>query len=121
MMALTASKDDLVGIDSRVDAILDAFGLRREADVIVGTPVQRGLSGGQKRRLSVASQVICAPKVLFLDEPTSGLDSVASFEIISHLRAVARANKVSWFLASLKADYDHRLDTPAVYEDIRSL
>ena len=63
--------------------------------MIVGTPVRRGLSGGQKRRLSVAGQLITGPKILFLDEPTSGLDSVASFEVMSYLKAIAKSNRVS--------------------------
>lgn len=66
-----------------------------QANLIIGTPIQKGLSGGQKRRVSVASQLITAPKILFLDEPTSGLDSVASYEVISYLKAIAKENKVS--------------------------
>ncbi|KAI9726812.1 MAG: hypothetical protein M1828_000668 [Chrysothrix sp. TS-e1954] len=75
---------------SRVDSLLQAFGLAEQADTLIGTPLRKGVSGGQKRRASVASQIISNPKILFLDEPTSGLDSVASFEIVSHLRKVAK-------------------------------
>lgn len=91
-MIRSVSKQD---IKSRVDLMIDAFGLREQRNMIIGTPIQKGLSGGQKRRVSVASQLISAPKILFLDEPTSGLDSVASYEIVAYLREVARANKVS--------------------------
>ncbi|KXX80484.1 ABC transporter G family member 15 [Madurella mycetomatis] len=67
---------------ARIDGLLDAFGLREQADTLVGTPLRKGISGGQKRRLGVASQLITGPKVLFLDEPTSGLDSVAGWEVL---------------------------------------
>ena len=78
----------------RVDDLLVAFGLHKQADTIVGTPIRRGISGGQKRRLTIASQLITAPKILFLDEPTSGLDSKASFEVIRYLKNVVIENKV---------------------------
>jgi ABC-type multidrug transport system ATPase subunit len=75
---------------ARVDKLLQAFGLADQANTLIGTPLRQGISGGQKRRTSVAAQIITNPKILFLDEPTSGLDSAASFEIISHLKTVAR-------------------------------
>ncbi|KAI4160043.1 MAG: hypothetical protein LQ342_006079 [Letrouitia transgressa] len=78
----------------RVDELLSAFGLQEQAHVIVGTPIRRGISGGQKRRLGIASQLITGPKVLFLDEPTSGLDSKASFEVVRYLKNVTRTHKL---------------------------
>ena len=79
----------------RVDILLTAFGLQQQAHTIIGTPIRKGISGGQKRRVSVASQLITGPKILFLDEPTSGLDSAASYEVISYVRNVARQYNVS--------------------------
>jgi len=79
----------------RVEGLLESFGLRNQADIIIGTPIKKGISGGQKRRVSVASQLVTAPKLLFLDEPTSGLDSAASWEVISFLKEVAKRNNVS--------------------------
>lgn len=84
---------------TRVENILYAFGLSRQADTFVGTPVLKGISGGQKRRLSVAAQLITSPSVLFLDEPTSGLDSAAAFEVVNFLRRVATDYKASGTLS----------------------
>lgn len=78
----------------RIQSLIDTFGLRQQADTLIGTPIRKGLSGGQKRRVSVASSLITAPKILFLDEPTSGLDSVASFEVISLLKKYAQQHQV---------------------------
>jgi len=80
-----------------VHQLLSSFGLQHQADSIVGTPIRKGISGGQKRRLSIASQLITAPKILFLDEPTSGLDSTASFEVIKYLKSMVRKHKVGSF------------------------
>ncbi|PHH83238.1 hypothetical protein CDD82_2849 [Ophiocordyceps australis] len=70
--------------------LLASFGLEEQAEQLVGVAFRKGISGGQKRRLSVASQLITGPKILFLDEPTSGLDSVASYEVISYISTLAR-------------------------------
>ncbi|KAF3917797.1 hypothetical protein ABW20_dc0104077 [Dactylellina cionopaga] len=78
----------------RIDALLSSFGLVSSQATLVGTPIRRGLSGGQKRRLGVASSLITCPKILFLDEPTSGLDSAASYEVISHLKNVCKRNNL---------------------------
>lgn len=78
----------------RVEELLTSFGLREQANTLVGTPIRKGISGGQKRRLSIASILITGPKILFLDEPTSGLDSTASFEVIRYLKKVVRQHKV---------------------------
>ncbi|KAG4032838.1 hypothetical protein MFRU_006g03010 [Monilinia fructicola] len=78
----------------RITGLLESFGLRNQAHTIIGTPIQKGISGGQKRRVSVASQLITGPKLLFLDEPTSGLDSAASWEVMSFVKEVAKRNNL---------------------------
>ncbi|KAJ5189084.1 Aminoacyl-tRNA synthetase class 1a anticodon-binding [Penicillium cf. griseofulvum] len=78
----------------RIQTLLEAFGIQNQANTLVGTPIRKGISGGQKRRVSVASQLITNPRVLFLDEPTSGLDSTASFEVMSYAKQLAQANNL---------------------------
>ena len=78
----------------RIEALIGAFGLQNQKDTLVGTPIQKGISGGQKRRLSVASQLITSPKILFLDEPTSGLDSQAAFEVMNFIKGITTEYKV---------------------------
>ncbi|KAJ1323031.1 ATP-binding cassette subfamily G (WHITE) member 2 [Microdochium nivale] len=78
----------------RIESLLTAFGLQGQANTLVGTPIRKGISGGQKRRLSVASQLITSPKILFLDEPTSGLDSAASLQVISFIKATAKEHNL---------------------------
>ncbi|KAH7032565.1 putative ABC transporter [Microdochium trichocladiopsis] len=78
----------------RIESLLKAFGLQHQANTLVGTPIRKGISGGQKRRLSVAAQLITNPKLLFLDEPTSGLDSAASLQVISFIKAIAKAHNL---------------------------
>ncbi|OJJ46798.1 hypothetical protein ASPZODRAFT_117642 [Penicilliopsis zonata CBS 506.65] len=78
----------------RVDDLIQSFGLQTQSDTIVGTPIKKGLSGGQKKRLSIASRLVTSPKILFLDEPTSGLDSALSLEVCSYLKKVGRRNNL---------------------------
>jgi ABC-type multidrug transport system ATPase subunit len=71
-------------IDDSVRDALDAVGLTDHADVRVGS-----LSGGQRKRASIAVELLTDPHVFFLDEPTSGLDPVTSAELITRLRRLA--------------------------------
>ncbi|KEF61061.1 uncharacterized protein A1O9_02626 [Exophiala aquamarina CBS 119918] len=77
-----------------VNSLITAFGLRDQQDTIIGTPIRKGISGGQKRRVSVASQLVTSPKILFLDEPTSGLDSAASYEVMKLISEVTKKHKL---------------------------
>ena len=78
----------------RVNAILSTVGLESCADTKVGNQFLKGLSGGQKRRLSLAVSLLTDPKVLFLDEPTSGLDAAAAAAIMSFLKELAQATNI---------------------------
>ncbi|KAK4039977.1 hypothetical protein C8A01DRAFT_36027 [Parachaetomium inaequale] len=92
---LSSSTDTWQERVARIEGLIDAFGLREQADMLVGTGLRKGISGGQKRRVGVASQLVgTGARVLVLDEPTSGLDSVASWEVVRFLRGVARREKL---------------------------
>jgi energy-coupling factor transporter ATP-binding protein EcfA2 len=71
-------------VDDAVRDAIDAVGLTEHAGVRVGS-----LSGGQRKRASIAVELLTDPHVFFLDEPSSGLDPVASAELIGHLRELA--------------------------------
>ncbi|KAL7907585.1 P-loop containing nucleoside triphosphate hydrolase protein [Trichoderma velutinum] len=87
----TISKKDAF---KRVDDLIAAFGLRAQAHTVVGTPIKKGLSGGQKKRLGVASRLVTNPKIIFLDEPTSGLDSALSLEVCTYIKDIGRKNNL---------------------------
>jgi ABC-type uncharacterized transport system YnjBCD ATPase subunit len=71
-LSLTGSHGTTAERKARIAHLLSSFGLTKQSDTIVGTLVRKGLSTGQRRRLSIAAQLLSAPKILFLDEPTSG-------------------------------------------------
>ena len=77
--------------EARVQAVMDQMGLTRVKDVIVGTPVKKGVSGGERKRLCVAMELLTRPLLLFLDEPTSGLDSVTALSLCRTLRDLANS------------------------------
>ncbi|KAL8545124.1 hypothetical protein ACS0TY_005353 [Phlomoides rotata] len=80
-------------IKDTVENTISELGLEDCADHLIGNWHLRGISGGEKKRLSIALEIITHPRLLFLDEPTSGLDSASAFFVIQALRNVARNNK----------------------------
>ncbi|KAM3346327.1 hypothetical protein ACQJBY_020728 [Aegilops geniculata] len=78
----------------RVDALIRQLGLSGAADTVVGDETHRGVSGGERRRVSIGADIIHDPILLFLDEPTSGLDSTSAFMVVQVLRDIARSGSV---------------------------
>lgn len=81
-----ANKDEA---KDKVSDLLAALKLEKCADTYVGSALVKGLSGGEKKRTSVAVELITAPKMIFLDEPLSGLDSYAAYTVIQVLKELA--------------------------------
>ncbi|KAK7380160.1 hypothetical protein VNO78_32626 [Psophocarpus tetragonolobus] len=84
--------DNMPWADKRalVESTIVAMGLQDCADTVIGNWHLRGISGGEKRRVSIALEILMRPRLLFLDEPTSGLDSASAFFVTQTLRALAR-------------------------------
>lgn len=76
-----------------VDAVLSQLQLTKVADSVVGDAKVRGISGGERKRLSIAVEMISSPDLIFLDEPTSGLDSTAATALVMNLRQLADSGK----------------------------
>lgn len=73
-------------IDRRVTKTLTDLGLYASKDLKVGSPINKFISGGQRKRLNIALELIREPAVLFLDEPTSGLSSADTEKVILLLK-----------------------------------
>ncbi|QDZ23693.1 ABC transporter [Chloropicon primus] len=73
----------------RVFEIIQQLGLTKVAMSLIGDEFVRGLSGGEKRRLSIGVEILVCPPVLFLDEPLSGLDSSNAGKVMSTLGDIA--------------------------------
>ncbi|XP_051113598.1 ABC transporter G family member 28-like [Andrographis paniculata] len=72
-----------------VERVIESLGLQPVRDSLVGTVEQRGISGGQRKRVNVGLEMVMEPSLLILDEPTSGLDSSSSLLLLRALRREA--------------------------------
>jgi len=81
-------------ITERVNSVLTDLGLYEARDLKVGSPLEKTISGGQRKRLNIALELIREPSVLFVDEPTSGLSSRDSENIMDLLKELARKDKL---------------------------
>ncbi|KAK9071055.1 hypothetical protein SSX86_009623 [Deinandra increscens subsp. villosa] len=74
----------------RADRTIREMGLQDSINTRIGGWGIKGLSGGQKRRVSVCLELLTHPKLLLLDEPTSGLDSAASYYVMNQIDKLTR-------------------------------
>lgn len=75
--------------EDRIDNVLNSLGLVREKHSVV-----KKLSGGQRKRLSIAVELISNPSLFFLDEPDSGLDGIMAKSLMKQLRIIADEGKI---------------------------
>ncbi|KAH3953539.1 hypothetical protein HBI56_026870 [Parastagonospora nodorum] len=77
----------------RAEEILLKMGLKDCADNLIGNDLIKGISGGEKRRVTIAVQILTEPRVLLLDEPLSGLDAFTALSIVDVLRGLAHEGR----------------------------
>jgi ABC-type multidrug transport system ATPase subunit/uncharacterized tellurite resistance protein B-like protein len=85
------SKEEIVKVVNRT---LEDLGLYDIKDMTVGSPLHKKISGGQRKRLNIALELIREPPVLFLDEPTSGLSSRDSENILDLMKELTLKGKL---------------------------
>lgn len=77
----------------QAELITVELGLTRCRNNIIGGPLLRGISGGERKRVSIGQEMMVNPSLLLVDEPTSGLDSTTAQRIVATLRWVARGGR----------------------------
>ena len=80
-------------IDERIKTVLTDLGIEDIGGRLIGSPERKVISGGQRKRVNIAMELLSDPSVLFLDEPTSGLSSYDASQVIGVLRRMADGGK----------------------------
>lgn len=80
-------------INRRIDEVLADLEISDTRDVLIGSPERKGISGGQRKRVNLAMELLTDPSLLCLDEPTSGLASEDALNVMRLLRQLADRGK----------------------------
>ena len=91
---LSFGQEPLERIRQLVERVLNDLGLSEIRDLKVGSPLNKTISGGQRKRLNIGLELLREPSVLFVDEPTSGLSSRDSLNIMELLKELATKGKL---------------------------
>mmetsp|Transcript_13167 Transcript_13167/g.11151 ORF Transcript_13167/g.11151 Transcript_13167/m.11151 type:complete len:104 (-) Transcript_13167:1260-1571(-) len=86
---MMTTKGDAQSKKDKARKMVSEMGLTRCQNTLIGGGFVKGLSGGEKKRTSIANELVSEPSVIFLDEPTTGLDSYASEVIVKKLKLLA--------------------------------
>ncbi|KAL7721514.1 ABC transporter [Entamoeba marina] len=73
-----------------VEDVMETLNLKHIEDEMIGDETKRGISGGEKKRVSIGCELVTNPSVLFLDEPTTGLDSFGCLSVVDLLHKIAK-------------------------------
>uniref|UniRef100_A0A803P5A5 ABC transporter domain-containing protein n=1 Tax=Cannabis sativa TaxID=3483 RepID=A0A803P5A5_CANSA len=95
--AISGQKTSLV-----TDYVLKILGLDMCADTLVGDHMRRGISGGQKKRLTIGEMLVGPAKVLLMDEISTGLDSATTFQICNYMRQMVHISDVTMVVSLLQ-------------------
>ncbi|XP_054159477.1 protein white-like [Oppia nitens] len=80
--------------DDRINQVMQDFALTESAETRIGKPEDtKGISGGERKRLAFASELLTNPSIMFCDEPTSGLDSFMALSVMEVLRDMAASGR----------------------------
>uniref|UniRef100_A0A0D9XC12 ABC transporter domain-containing protein n=1 Tax=Leersia perrieri TaxID=77586 RepID=A0A0D9XC12_9ORYZ len=90
------------GGNLKTNYILKILGLLHCADIIVGDELQRGISGGQKRRTTIGEMLVGPARCLFMDDASTGLDSSTTLEIMTFLRQITQFMELSMVISLLQ-------------------
>lgn len=77
----------------QAEAVITQLGLTKCKNSIIGGSFMRGVSGGERKRVSIGQEMLINPSLLFLDEPTSGLDSTTAQRIVSTVWEQAKGGR----------------------------
>ncbi|XP_062117542.1 pleiotropic drug resistance protein 2-like [Humulus lupulus] len=95
--AISGQKTSLV-----TDYVLKILGLDMCGDILVGDDMRRGISGGQKKRLTIGEMLVGPAKVLLMDEISTGLDSATAFQICNYMRQMVHISDVTMVVSLLQ-------------------
>ncbi|GAB4834887.1 ABC transporter G member 14 [Ancistrocladus abbreviatus] len=77
----------------QVERVITELGLTQCQNSMIGGPLFRGISGGEKKRVSIGQEMLINPSLLLLDEPTSGLDSTTALRIMTTIKRLANGGR----------------------------